>query len=147
MVEAWYPGRQGGAALAAALFGATAWTAHLLFDPAYAMGGEAFGGLYSADGFGSFAKIVIYLATIACLVVTPRFFDARGAYRPEYPVLMLFAAVGMGIMVSAVDLVTLYVGLELSRLASYVLAAFLRKLEGSIRAERVRSMSVASLDF
>jgi NADH-quinone oxidoreductase subunit N len=59
-------------------------------------------------------------------VVTPRFFDARGAYRPEYPVLMLFAAVGMGMMVSAVDLVTLYVGLELSSLASYVLAAFLR---------------------
>ncbi len=69
---------------------------------------------------------MIYLATIACLVVTPRFFDARGAYRPEYPVLMLFAAVGMGMMVSAVDLVTLYVGLELSSLASYVLAAFLR---------------------
>jgi len=113
-------------AAVAALFGAMVWTAHLLFDPAFAMGGEAFGGLYSADGFAGFAKIVIYLATIACLVVTPRFFDARGAYRPEYPVLMLFAAVGMGIMVSAVDLVTLYVGLELSSLASYVLAAFLR---------------------
>lgn len=128
LVSAWMPKASRAVTIVAAavLFGATAWTAHLLFDPAYAMGAEAFGGLYSADGFGSFAKIVMYLATIACLVVTPRFFDARGAYRPEYPVLMLFAAVGMGMMVSAVDLVTLYVGLELSSLASYVLAAFLR---------------------
>ncbi|GAA3795882.1 NADH-quinone oxidoreductase subunit NuoN [Qipengyuania pelagi] len=128
LVSAWMPkvSRAVTIAAVAALFGAMAWTGHLLFDPAYATGGEAFGGLYSADGFAGFAKIVIYLATIACLVVTPRFFDARGAYRPEYPVLMLFAAVGMGIMVSAVDLVTLYVGLELSSLASYVLAAFLR---------------------
>ena len=128
LVSAWMPKASRAVTIAAvaALFGAMVWTAHLLFDPAFAMGGEAFGGLYSADGFAGFAKIVIYLATIACLVVTPRFFDARGAYRPEYPVLMLFAAVGMGIMVSAVDLVTLYVGLELSSLASYVLAAFLR---------------------
>ena len=128
LVSAWMPKASRAVTIAAvaAMFGAMAWTASLLFDPAFATGGEAFGGLYSADGFAGFAKIVIYLATIACLVVTPRFFDARGAYRPEYPVLMLFAAVGMGIMVSAVDLVTLYVGLELSSLASYVLAAFLR---------------------
>src|SRR5690606_30318387 len=45
---------------------------------------------------------------------------------PIYPVLILFAALGMSIMVSAGDLITLYVGLELNSLASYVLAAFLR---------------------
>ncbi|GMM94431.1 NADH-quinone oxidoreductase subunit NuoN [Qipengyuania sp. MTN3-11] len=113
-------------AAVAALFGASFWAGHLLLDPAFELGGDAFGGLYRMDGFANFAKLLIYLATIAILVVTPRFFDARGQYRGEYPVLMLFNAVGMSMMVSAVDLMTLYIGLELSSLASYVLASFLR---------------------
>jgi NADH-quinone oxidoreductase subunit N len=46
--------------------------------------------------------------------------------RAEFPLLVLFAALGMGMMVSAGDLLTLYIGLELNSLASYVLAAFLR---------------------
>lgn len=110
----------------AALFGATIFTADLLTNEAFELGGDAFGGLYRMDAFGSFAKILIYLATIACLIVAPHFFDARGQYRGEYPVLMLFGAVGMGMMASAVDLITLYIGIELSSLASYVLASFAR---------------------
>ena len=47
--------------------------------------------------------------------------------RPEYPVLILLSAVGMGIMVSAADMLTLYVGLELQSLAAYVLASFMRR--------------------
>ncbi|WP_128892702.1 NADH-quinone oxidoreductase subunit NuoN [Erythrobacter sp. HKB08] len=109
-----------------ALFGAGIFTAHLLTDPSYALGGDAFGGVYRMDAFGSLSKILIYLATIGCLIVTPRFFAASGEYRPEYPVLMVFGAVGMGMMVSAVDLMTLYIGLELSSLASYCLASFAR---------------------
>ena len=111
----------------AALFGAVGFTV-CLFNGQAGVIGDAFGGLYRADDFGSFAKILIYFATIAALVVTPRFFgDARGAYRGEYPVLMIFNAVGMSMMVSAIDLMTLYIGLELSSLSSYVLASFLRK--------------------
>ena len=109
-----------------ALFGAVFWTGHLLLDPSFDLAADAFGGLYRMDDFGSVAKLLIYLATIACLVVTPRYFERRGAYRAEYPVLLLLNAVGMGMMVSAVDLMTLYIGLELSSLSSYVLAAFLR---------------------
>ena len=109
-----------------ALFGATLFSGHLFDLAASETAGRAFGDLYRADTFGSFAKILIYLATIVVLMVTPRFFDQHGAYRPEYPVLMLFNAVGMGMMVSATDLMTLYIGLEMSSLASYVLASFLR---------------------
>ena len=109
-----------------ALFGAAFWTGHLLFDPSFALSADAFGGLYRKDDFGSIAKLLIYLATIACLIVTPRYFEHRSAYRAEYPVLLLLNAVGMGMMVSAVDLMTLYIGLELSSLSSYVLASFLR---------------------
>ncbi|MCP5383921.1 MAG: NADH-quinone oxidoreductase subunit NuoN [Sphingomonadaceae bacterium] len=117
-----------------ALFGAGIFTAHLLCDPAFELGGDAFSGVYRMDAFGGFAKILIYVATIACLIVTPRFFDKSGEYRPEYPVLMIFGAVGMGMMVSAVDLMTLYIGLELSSLSSYVLASFARSDDRSAEA-------------
>lgn len=109
-----------------ALIGAAVFSAHLFDRASTEVAGRAFGDLYRADAFGSFGKILIYLACAAVLVVTPRFFDQRGAYRGEYPVLLLFNAVGMGMMVSATDLMTLYIGLEMSSLASYVLAAFLR---------------------
>jgi len=110
----------------AALLGAIAFSANLFCLASGEVPGRAFGDLYRADAFGSFAKVLIYLATSAVLVVTPRFLDQRGAFRPEYPVLMLFNAVGMGMMVSATDLMTLYIGLEMSSLSSYVLAAFLK---------------------
>ena len=92
-------------------------------------GGEAYDGLYRADAFAAFAKALIYIATAASIVIAPGFFarTAGDDLRPEYPVLMLLAAVGMGMMVSAGDLLTLYVGLELQSLASYVLAAFMRR--------------------
>ena len=87
----------------------------------------AFGGEFHADAFAGFAKLVIFAATGAALVVAPAFFNRLGAMRAEYPVLILFATLGMCVMVSAGDLITLYIGLELNSLASYVIAAFLRK--------------------
>ncbi|MBX7534361.1 NADH-quinone oxidoreductase subunit NuoN [Qipengyuania sp. GH1] len=118
-------------AAVAALFGALFFNVSL-FDQGAA--GIAFGGLFLADGFAVFAKSLVYIATIACLIVAPRYFDARGQYRGEYPVLMLFNAVGMGMMVSATDLMTLYIGLEMSSLSSYVLASFARTNEKSSEA-------------
>ena len=109
-----------------ALFGAGFWAAHLVWNPSFELGGDAYGGLYRLDVYANVAKILLYLATIACLIVAPRYFIDRRAWRAEYGVLMVFNAVGMGLMVSAVDLLTLYIGIELSSLASYVLAAFLR---------------------
>ena len=86
----------------------------------------AFEGQFTADAFASLAKLMIYAAAGAALVVAPAFFDHFRMMRAEYPVLVLFAALGMGIMVSATDLLTLYIGLELNSLSAYVLAAFLR---------------------
>src|SRR5687768_1489028 len=86
----------------------------------------AFGGQFRADAFAGFAKLMIYAASGAALVVAPAFFGRLGAMRAEYPVLILFAALGMSVMVSAGDLITLYIGLELNSLSAYVLAAFLR---------------------
>lgn len=90
-------------------------------------GGEAFYGLYRADAFAAFAKLLIYIAAAVSLIVAPGFFAKSGGLRAEYPVLIVLAAVGMGMMVSAADLLTLYVGLELNSLAAYVLASFMRR--------------------
>lgn len=86
----------------------------------------AFGGLVTSDTFARFARILIYAAAIIALLAAPAWFRRTGDYRAEYPVLILFAAVGMGMMVSASDMLTLYVGLELQSLAAYVLASFAR---------------------
>ncbi|RZM14121.1 MAG: NADH-quinone oxidoreductase subunit N, partial [Sphingomonas sp.] len=92
-------------------------------------GGYAFDGLYRADAFGAFAKVLIYIASAVAIVMAPSFFARSHGddLRPEYPVLILLSACGMGIMVSATDMLTLYVGLELQSLAAYVLASFMRR--------------------
>jgi NADH-quinone oxidoreductase subunit N len=94
----------------------------------------AFLGQFRADAFAGFAKLAIFAASGAVLAVSPSFFGRIGAMRAEYPVLLLLATLGMSIMVSAGDLLTLYIGLELNSLASYVLAAFLRKDSRSAEA-------------
>jgi len=99
----------------------------------------AFSGQYTADAFSSFAKLLIYISGAAALIVAPPFFARAGAggtsaMRAEYPILILFAVLGMNMMVSATDLLTLYIGLELNSLAAYVLAAFLRADERSAEA-------------
>jgi NADH-quinone oxidoreductase subunit N len=91
-----------------------------------------FSGTLSVDSFGGFAKLIIYAASFLCVLIAPRFF--KDGMRAEYPALILFAALGMGIMASARDLMTLYVGLELNSLASYVLASFMRSDERSSEA-------------
>ena len=99
----------------------------------------AFGTLMKVDSFALFAKALIYLAAIGCLAVAPAFFNSVAAgsergLRAEYSVLVLFAVLGMSIMVSASDFLTLYLGLELNSLAAYVLASILRQDQRSAEA-------------
>jgi len=110
----------------AALVAATAIVAPALCSGAMGPDTSAFFGQFRADAFASYAKILIYLSAAASLVIAPAFFERFNAMRAEYPVLVIFAALGMGIMVSAGDMITLYIGLEMNSLAAYVLAAFLR---------------------
>ncbi|MBB3474669.1 NADH-quinone oxidoreductase subunit NuoN [Sphingomonas sp. BK345] len=106
-----------------------------LIGPA-SSGGQAFYGLYRADSFAAFSKVLIYIAAAVAIVMAPDFFrrTAGDNLRPEYPVLILLSAAGMGMMVSAADLLTLYVGLELQSLAAYVLASFMRQDQRSAEA-------------
>jgi NADH-quinone oxidoreductase subunit N len=99
-------------------------------------GAVAFDGLYRADAFGAFAKVLIYAAAAVAIVMAPGFFQRTSGddLRPEYPVLILLSVVGASMMVSAADLLVLYVGLELQSLASYVLASFMRRDQRSAEA-------------
>jgi NADH-quinone oxidoreductase subunit N len=96
--------------------------------------GVAFDGLYRADAFSTYAKILVFISAAVALLLSPRWFEQEERLRAEYPVLILFAAAGMGMMVSATNLLTLYVGIELNSLASYVLASFVRKDERTAEA-------------
>lgn len=124
LAAAWAGDRAGPALtwLAVAILGAAAFFLPGISDP----GGAAFGGQLIADGFAAFAKVVIYAAAAVALLMAMSWFGRDRDYRAEYPVLILFAAAGMGIMVSAGDMLSLYVGLELQSLAAYVLATFQR---------------------
>ncbi|OUD08688.1 NADH-quinone oxidoreductase subunit N [Marivivens niveibacter] len=86
----------------------------------------AFDGMFTNDGFARFAKVTILLSTAAVLVLSQEFLSRRDLLRFEYPMLVVLAVVGMMVMVSAGDLMALYMGLELQSLALYVVASLRR---------------------
>ena len=86
--------------------------------------GVAFGGQFVADAFARFAKVLIILGAASGLLLALDWNEKQGIARFEFPVLILFSTLGMMIMVSANDLITLYLGLELLSLSLYVVAAF-----------------------
>ncbi|MBU0723569.1 MAG: NADH-quinone oxidoreductase subunit NuoN [Alphaproteobacteria bacterium] len=86
----------------------------------------AFGGLFVADSFALFAKLFILLGSAVAIILSMDYLEREHTVRFEYPILILFATLGMMMMVSANSLISLYVGLELQSLALYVLAAIRR---------------------
>ncbi|TNE62990.1 MAG: NADH-quinone oxidoreductase subunit NuoN [Rhodobacteraceae bacterium] len=86
----------------------------------------AFGGLFIDDAFSRFGKVGVLLAGAAVLVMSHDFLEKRGFAKFEYPILVLFSTIGMMVMVSAGDLMSLYLGLELMSLSLYVIASFRR---------------------
>ncbi|WP_095589904.1 NADH-quinone oxidoreductase subunit NuoN [Actibacterium ureilyticum] len=94
----------------------------------------AFGGAFVEDAFARFAKVVILLSAAAVLVMGQEFMAKRDLLRFEYPILVTLAAVGMMMMVSAGDLMALYMGLELQSLALYVVASLRRDSAKSTEA-------------
>jgi len=86
----------------------------------------AFGGLIAMDKFTIFTKGLILVASAFTTAMSVDFLEKEKIGRFEYPVLIVFATLGMMIMVSAGDFLTLYLGLELQSLPLYVLAAYHR---------------------
>ncbi len=96
----------------------------LMFAPAGSR--EAFGGMFIDDEFSRFAKSVMLISSSIMLVLSQNYLKRNNLYKFEFPILITLAVVGMMMMVSAGDLMALYMGLELQSLALYVVAAFRR---------------------
>ena len=86
----------------------------------------AFDGMFTSDPFATFFKQLVLLASAISLVISQRYLNEQQIARFEYPILVMFASLGMMLMISANSLISLYLGLELQSLALYVLAAFQR---------------------
>ena len=104
----------------------------LIGPPSHA--GPIFDGLVSADLFASFGKAIMFPAAAVAIIAAHGWFERGTEHASEYAVLIVFAAVGMSVMVSATSLISLYVGLELQSLAGYVLASYRRSDERSAEA-------------
>lgn len=103
--------------------------AGLYFD-----GGKAFGGLVHTTSFANYAKIVSFGLGGVALLMARGFMRRHNTLRFEFSLLIIFASLGMGITLSASNLMTLYMGIETLSLSSYVLAAFHRDSTRSAEA-------------
>jgi len=83
-------------------------------------------GMFISDMFAVVLKFLILIGLILSVILSIRHVEEENIARFEYPILMLFSGLGMMMMVSANDLLALYMGLELQSLALYVLASIRR---------------------
>jgi NADH-quinone oxidoreductase subunit N len=88
--------------------------------------GVAFAEQFQSDTFTRYAKILVLIGAGSCMIMSMRYIERANMARFEFPILFLFATLGMMMMISANDLMSLYMGLELQSLALYVVAAFRR---------------------
>ncbi len=105
----------------AVLIAAGAWI--LLFGS----NGSAFGDAFINDAFGRFMKMLTLIGSVVTLFMSIGFAKSDNLDKFEYPVLILLSTLGMLVMISANDMISLYLGLELQSLALYVVAAFNRE--------------------
>lgn len=88
--------------------------------------GLAFHDMFINDYFGRFIKLALLMASGMTVILSSAYLKNTNITKPEYPVFIMFATIGMMLMVSANDLLSLYVGLELQSLTLYILATFRR---------------------
>ena len=87
---------------------------------------SAFNGAFISDSFGRFMKIAVLIGSAVTLMISGDYRKATGSQQFEFPILVALSTLGMLLMISAGDLIALYLGLELSSLALYVVASFNR---------------------
>ncbi len=91
-------------------------------------------GLYIIDPFSNFFKMTIYVAAIITVLFSLPYLDQEDIHIGEYYAFILFSTVGMMVMVSAGDLITLFLGIELMSLCFYVMVGLKRGSERSVEA-------------
>ncbi len=93
-----------------------------------------FYGMFATNAFAAFMKVLVLVGSAVSIIMALRYNEDHRIARFEFPVLVLLASAGMMIMVSANDLIMLYLGLEFQSLALYVVAAFDRDSTRSTEA-------------
>jgi NADH-quinone oxidoreductase subunit N len=93
---------------------------------AYASPGPAFSDMLMVDGFATFFRVLVIGVGILTVLSSYRFLEREGAETGEYHALLLFSIAGQCVMVSANELIMIFIGLEISSIASYVLTGYLR---------------------
>ncbi len=110
-------------------------TVLVVFEPGTPV--ESFNGSFVVDNFSRFMKVLVLLGAAATIVLAIEYFRQRNIRRFEFSILVLTSVSGMMIMISARDLVMLYLGLELMSLSLYVIAAIdrdnLRSTEAGLK--------------
>ena len=96
--------------------------------------GSAFNDAFRADGFAWLGRVAVFLGAAVALLLGHGFFKLEKLLRPEYVVLVLLSAIGMGLMVSATDLIAVYLGVELQSLCVYIMATLNRDSRRSTEA-------------
>jgi NADH-quinone oxidoreductase subunit N len=96
--------------------------------------GSAFSGLLRIDRFSVFFHVLIGLVTVLVVLASSDYLEREHLQHGEYYALVLFAAAGMGVMASAAELMTAFVGLEVSSISTYILAGYRRDAPGSSEA-------------
>ena len=102
--------------------------------PAAHYQGTAFFGMVNYDAFAIFFHVLIGIITVLVILASYEYLDAQHIRKGEYYGLILFGAVGMMLMSSATELVLIFIALEISSIASYILAGFRRRVAISSEA-------------
>lgn len=110
------------ASLTVAGFGAGIWASFV----AYSNPGPAFQDLLIVDGFATFFRIVVLIVGLLTVLCAVHYLHIEKAASPEFYALLLFSVVGQSIMAASGELIMVFIGLEISSIASYVLAGYLR---------------------
>src|SRR5437899_756959 len=107
-----------------ALLGAVASLASTFYLKA--LPGKAFNGLLAIDGFSFFFHVLVGAVAALVILGSADYLEREQLRGGEYYALVLFATAGMGVMASAQELVTGFIGLEMSSISSYILAGYRR---------------------
>ncbi len=92
----------------------------------YPQSGTAFNEMVSIGGFASFFHVAFIVVTILTFLISRQYIERMGIYHSEYYAIILFSLVGMMLIASSLDLLMLFIGIELMSLSFYILAGFMR---------------------
>ena len=87
---------------------------------------QLFNGMMISDAYSNFFNIIFLASAAVTILISFRYLDREEIQHPEYYVLLLFSAIGMMLMVSSLDLIMLFISLEIMSLAVYTLVGFRR---------------------